>query len=682
MKKTTILLVFLITFSMLAVFSPKANTQSTSEQLTTNPYKDRQPSWSADGAKIFYSAFSDSWYRHIWVMNSDGSGKTQLTSGNVVDENPALSPDGTNIVFTRWGFRGDYSDIMMMNTDGTNIQRLTFGSVPSKPEGTYNGVEWSQDGIKLIFMYIEGTTGTPWEVRKFWICTMKPDGTDLLVLGRGIWPKFVLGDTKILFSTELPEFMIAIMNADGTDIQILTSGPADSSPDMATSSHRIVFTRASAYGELGDLYIMDMDGSNQLPLLADGQNVEAYWSPDEKYVAYTSEKSGNYDIWKMEVPSAVRAWKDDTSLGLENDRLLLHGSAVAGNYLWFFDYLIFKDTGTMWYQPWDELAIIVYPIGSLAPWVIGGDYHITAVTEADKAYLTYSITKDNLKQDVTYTIYPSEPFIHVTFSITNIGYTIENTWAGVQFTTWIAGDYANDYYYVPGYGERQFTGTTNDIQYTDATETWVATWDQNKEEGVGILSTEGFDPSNIMSIDWGVGEGFRFSSESFNLSPGQSSETYDCYLYFFTGIGWQKTKDFYERALTATVDIDPDTLNLKSKGNWITAYVELPEGYDANDINTSTVLLNDTISAEVHPTGVGDEDNDGVPDLMVKFDRAEVKSYILANIELATLYQERSMNITLTVTGNLNDETPFEGSDTIRIMMPGQSKREGYLHPT
>ena len=134
--------------------------------------------------------------------------------------------------------------------------------------------------------------------------------------------------------------------------------------------------------------------------------------------------------------------------------------------------------------------------------------------------------------------------------------------------------------------------------------------------------------------------------------------------------------------IAATVDVDPDTLNLKSKGEWLTGYVELPEGYDVNDIDTSTILLNGTVSAEERPTGVGDEDNDGVPDLMVKFDRANVKSYILANIDVAALYQERSMNITLTVTGNLNDGTLFEGTDTIRIMMPGTSRRTAYLHPT
>jgi hypothetical protein len=41
----------------------------------------------------------------------------------------------------------------------------------------------------------------------------------------------------------------------------------------------------------------------------------------------------------------------------------------------------------------------------------------------------------------------------------------------------------------------------------------------------------------------------------------------------------------------AVNDIKPDTLNLVSNGNWITAYIELPAGYRVADINVSTIML-------------------------------------------------------------------------------------------
>jgi hypothetical protein len=118
--------------------------------------------------------------------------------------------------------------------------------------------------------------------------------------------------------------------------------------------------------------------------------------------------------------------------------------------------------------------------------------------------------------------------------------------------------------------------------------------------------------------------------------------------------------------IAATIDINPDTLNLKSKGKWITAYIELPEGYDVADINVSSILLNGTVPAELRPTAIGDYNSDGIPDLMVKFDRQATVNLILQNCDLTGMFG----TATLTVTGNLNDGTLFMGSDTIKIVMP------------
>jgi parallel beta-helix repeat protein len=122
--------------------------------------------------------------------------------------------------------------------------------------------------------------------------------------------------------------------------------------------------------------------------------------------------------------------------------------------------------------------------------------------------------------------------------------------------------------------------------------------------------------------------------------------------------------------ITATVDIQPQALNLRSIGKWITVYIELPEGYDVSNIHVSTIMLNDTIPVQPKPIAIGDYDNDTVPDLMVKFDRQQVIKYIMANVDMSRLYEERFMTITLTVTGKLNDGTPFQGSDTVKIILP------------
>ncbi|MEW6592381.1 MAG: DUF2341 domain-containing protein [Candidatus Hadarchaeota archaeon] len=117
--------------------------------------------------------------------------------------------------------------------------------------------------------------------------------------------------------------------------------------------------------------------------------------------------------------------------------------------------------------------------------------------------------------------------------------------------------------------------------------------------------------------------------------------------------------------IPAVIDIDPDTLNLDSQGRWITTYIELPQGFGVENIAPNKValeggaLMEGELSAELHPTEVGDHDNDGVPDLMVKFDRAAVQG--LVNV---------GDNVRLTVIGKWN-EIPFRGADSIRVIDPG-----------
>jgi hypothetical protein len=128
--------------------------------------------------------------------------------------------------------------------------------------------------------------------------------------------------------------------------------------------------------------------------------------------------------------------------------------------------------------------------------------------------------------------------------------------------------------------------------------------------------------------------------------------------------------------ITAMLDIDPDTLDLQDNGQWITAYIELTEGYDVNEICVSTIKLNDIIAVDpAAPTTIGDYDNDGVPDLMVKFDRAAVQQYILGNAPTETRFR----TTTLTLTWELNNGTQFRGSDTIKIIFPKNYWKIMYL---
>ena len=108
--------------------------------------------------------------------------------------------------------------------------------------------------------------------------------------------------------------------------------------------------------------------------------------------------------------------------------------------------------------------------------------------------------------------------------------------------------------------------------------------------------------------------------------------------------------------ITATIDFDPNTLNKKSNGKWVVVYIELPQGYNVNNIIISSVLFEGTIPVEPWPYSIGDYDKDGIPDLMVKFNRSSVIN-ILPNGD----------NVIVHVTGMVGTTT-FEGVDIIRVI--------------
>ena len=120
--------------------------------------------------------------------------------------------------------------------------------------------------------------------------------------------------------------------------------------------------------------------------------------------------------------------------------------------------------------------------------------------------------------------------------------------------------------------------------------------------------------------------------------------------------------DEFEFAIPADVKITPRTLNLTSSGNWINCDISLGDGYDISDVNTADITLN---NKQVEP--VQAKINEEAQKLLVKFDRSEVQSIILAA-------NESAVSFTFTIAGNLNGGQNFKGVDTIRLVRSSGKK--------
>jgi len=80
--------------------------------------------------------------------------------------------------------------------------------------------------------------------------------------------------------------------------------------------------------------------------------------------------------------------------------------------------------------------------------------------------------------------------------------------------------------------------------------------------------------------------------------------------------------------IVSSVDLEPRKLNPRSGGRWVTAFLELEAGYDPGLVAPSGVALildgHTLLHAVPGCSRVGDHDRDGVPDLMLKFDRSRL----------------------------------------------------------
>ena len=232
---------------------------------------------------------------------SDGAIRLTDPPIGASDQNPAFSPDGSRLVFTRFdtGYNDGPASLLLFDLDADRLIRLT----PVEDQDNVNlpGAAWDANSNRIVFASdrleaddlwrvapdgsglsrITNHSGPPWYIEPSW----SPDG------------QWIVFEAANDVPDDRRQGSIWKVGADGSGLTQLTDGPGsgtdDRQPNWSPKGNRILFQRRTSGSDDWNLYTMAADGSDQRQLsIARFNDTDASWAPNGACVVYSSDHGG------------------------------------------------------------------------------------------------------------------------------------------------------------------------------------------------------------------------------------------------------------------------------------------------------------------------------------------------------------------------------------------------------
>lgn len=283
--------------------SDPADPASSPVRLTTDGAYNSNPDWSPDGTRIVYDGWSTAGGPRIQVMDADpATADSTVLSDPCADSfdcygdfQPAWSPDGARIAFVSSRPNADGSDKWSYELYVMDVAG-EIGPLPGATRLTTDALPDSGQGIN--------------DSQVMW----SPDGQRIAFVssGRGENPDSC--DLWVMDSHDLDG------DGFGDDMERLTFDEGfncdafeDVSPQWSPNSNLIAFT--SVRSGYFDIWVVNSDDPTDLRNVTqtpDGYEDQPAWSPDGTQIIFRSTANGAYELFSLPVPppvapSAVRA---------------------------------------------------------------------------------------------------------------------------------------------------------------------------------------------------------------------------------------------------------------------------------------------------------------------------------------------------------------------------------------
>ncbi len=236
----------------------------------------------------------------IITVNADGTGLRAVGSG--ID--PAWSPDGARIAFTRWsGQQGVY----VMNADGGNVRLVREIAGAKSPT-------WSADGGKIAFTWLyKKATRAPfpgwpfgasevdfWRITVIDLASGKSEDVPLDPEGDAFSPSW--GSTGLIVYKGVSGLWLT---GESGPPWAISADPWHASPVWSPDGERIAFM--ARRHDHWDIVVMGRDGAGVTYLTSSPttmftrpvNNVAPAWSPDGRSLAFLTDREGEWRIYVM-----------------------------------------------------------------------------------------------------------------------------------------------------------------------------------------------------------------------------------------------------------------------------------------------------------------------------------------------------------------------------------------------
>jgi Tol biopolymer transport system component/DNA-binding winged helix-turn-helix (wHTH) protein len=229
--------------------------------------------WTPEGKVVFRS--NKDGVSNLWIMEADGSKRTQLTANAQVDSRGlCMSPDGKQLIFTSQ--RSGKSNLWRFDADGGSLAQLTDGEADVYPQ-------CSPDGRWVVYQKSLRTNPRLWKV------PLAGGAPTPLTEFLAKWPAISNDGSRVAyFHMNKGKWNIGIVSSDGGPmLQRLDVPPRHSKRVVYWSEDDRWLYYISTVGDVGNVWALPLDGGEPKPVTNfTTHSVEDFaWSPDGKRLA-------------------------------------------------------------------------------------------------------------------------------------------------------------------------------------------------------------------------------------------------------------------------------------------------------------------------------------------------------------------------------------------------------------